>query len=390
MRLNQAHLAYCTNVHRGETWAETFNSLQTYTLAIRQMVSPKKYFGIGLRLGNRASLELSDPEVMLEFRRWLDKNGCYVFTINGFPYGSFHGTQVKDKVYTPDWTSPERLFYTNRLFDILSQLLPGGMEGSVSTLPGSFKGFHPGPDSLKAMRSNIWRCVEHIAHVSNQSGRLLHLGVEPEPLCLLESSAETLHFFERMRGEHPNDARLDDHLGVNYDTCHFAVEFEEPQDALATFVNNDIKISKIHLSSALKVRPTAEAREELAKYSNDVYLHQVVVREVNGQRSIYNDLSEALASEAYEEGAELPEWRIHFHVPLHADAAPPFENTNDHLLGTLDVLAEYPSICSHLEMETYTWEVLPPELKSLDVVDQIAQEYEWTLTELAKRGLASR
>jgi hypothetical protein len=114
------------------------------------------------------------------------------------------------------------------------------------------------------------------------------------------------------------------------------------------------------------------------------------VREANGERSIYNDLTDALASEVYEDGRELPEWRIHFHVPLHAPAAAPFENTNDHLLGTLDVLAEYPTICHHLEMETYTWEVLPPELKEQNVVDQIAQEYEWTLTELAKRGLASR
>jgi hypothetical protein len=193
-----------------------------------------------------------------------------------------------------------------------------------------------------------------------------------------------------MRGEHPNDPRLADHLGVTYDTCHFAVEFEEPADALAALVNHDIKISKIHLSSALKLQPTPEARERLQEFSDDVYLHQVVVREANGERSIYNDLPEALSSEVYEDGRELPEWRVHFHVPLHAPAAEPFENTNDHLLGALDVLAEYPSICNHLEMETYTWEVLPPELKSQEVVDQIAQEYEWTLTELAKRGLASR
>jgi len=390
MRLNQSHLTYCTNVHRGETWAETFHSLQTHTLAIRRLVCPNKHYGIGLRLGNRAALELNDHDTMREFRRWLDKNSCYVFTINGFAYGPFHGTRVKEDVYLPDWSSPERLFYTNYLFDLLSQLVPDGMEGSVSTLPGTFKGFHPTPEALKAMRSNIWKCVEHIAHVSQQCGRTLHLGVEPEPLCQLESSAETLHFFDRMRGEHPNDPRLEEHLGVNYDTCHFAVEFEEPGDALAALVNHDIKISKIHLSSALKVRPTAEAREELKKFTDDVYLHQVVVREVNGERSIYNDLPDALASEVYEEGCELPEWRIHFHVPLHAPAAAPFENTNDHLLGALDVLAEYPTICHHLEMETYTWEVLPPELKEQNVVDQIAQEYEWTLTELAKRGLASR
>ena len=225
--------------------------------------------------------------------------------------------------------------------------------------------------------------------MSGQSGRALHLGLEPEPLCLLETTAETLQFFERLRAEHPHDARLNEHLGVNYDTCHFAVEFEEPRAALAALANQEIKISKIHLSSALKVRPTAAAREALRKFSDDVYLHQVVGRERDGQRTIYRDLPEALATKAREGGEDWPEWRIHFHVPLHAKAAEPFENTNDHLRGTLDVLAEHPDWCGHLEMETYTWEVLPPELKAGDVVEQIAQEYRWTLAELAKRGLAS-
>ena len=145
MRLNQSHLAYCTNVHRGETWAETFNSLQTHTLAVRRLVCPNKHYGIGLRLGNRAALELSDPDTLREFRRWLDKNSCYIFTINGFAYGPFHGTRVKEDVYLPDWSSPERLYYTNYLFDLLSQLVPDGVEGSVSTCPVPSRVFIPRP-----------------------------------------------------------------------------------------------------------------------------------------------------------------------------------------------------------------------------------------------------
>ena len=159
MRLKHAHLAYCTNVHRGESWAETFYSLQTHTLAVRRLVCPTQPYGIGLRLSQRAAQELGDPTTIREFQRWLDQNDCYVFTINGFPYGSFHGTRVKEQVYSPDWASPDRLAYTNRLFDILAQLVPPGLEGSVSTLPGSFKGFHPGPEAVQAMRTNIWRCV---------------------------------------------------------------------------------------------------------------------------------------------------------------------------------------------------------------------------------------
>jgi hypothetical protein len=383
------HLAYCTNIHRGESWAETLRALETYALAVHEKACPQKPFAIGLRLSQRAAVELSEPKKLLEFQRWLEKNSCYVFTMNGFPYGNFHGARVKEKVYQPDWTSPERLAYTNLLFDLLARLVPAGVAGSVSTLPGSFKEFISTREQEREIRKNIFRCVEHIARVSEKSKRQLHLGLEPEPLGLFENSAETILFFEQLRAEHKNDPRLAEFLGVNYDTCHFAVEFEEPQNALNSLIESGIKISKLHLSSALKVAPTPEAREELKKFADDVYLHQVVERDATGARKIYRDLPDALAAAA---NSQLPapdtEWRIHFHVPLHAPAAPPFENTNDHLLGILDLLQANPQLCSHLEMETYTWEVLPPELKSQNVVDQLAAEYAWTLAQLKARGLA--
>jgi len=154
------------------------------------------------------------------FRRWLDRENCYVFTINGFPYGKFHGTRVKEHVYTPDWTTTERVAYTNLLFNLLAEIVPFGIEGSVSTVPGSFKEFITSGEQVQAMRDNVWRCVEHIARVSERCGKKLHLGLEPEPLCFLETSAETATFFEELRDEHPGDSRLREHLGVNYDTCH--------------------------------------------------------------------------------------------------------------------------------------------------------------------------
>jgi len=393
MRLNCGlHLAYCTNVHRGETWRETFDSLKTHTLAVRERVCPKKPFAIGLRLGNRAAHELNEPGALLEFQRWLAQKDCYVFTINGFPFGQFHGAWVKEQVYTPDWTSPERLAYTNLLFDLLAELLPAGVEGSVSTLPGSFKGFHLHADALKIARHNLWQCIEHTAHLTEQTGRKLHLGLEPEPLCLLESSGETIQLFDRLRAEHPHDPRLAEHLGVNYDTCHFAVNFEEPWNAIPCLQQHGIKICKLHVSSALKVRPTAEVRRALATLAGDIYFHQVVIRYPDGQRFIYADLNEPLMCEpcAPENVAaeNLPEWRIHFHVPLHTPAGLPFETTSDHLLAVLDLLAENPAFCSHLEMKTYAWEVLPPELKSRSVVEQLTAEYEWLLPQLAKRRLA--
>ena len=393
MKLNHGlHLAYCTNIHRGESWAETLAALQTHTLAVRDRVCPNKPFAIGLRLSQRAAMELSDRTAFLEFQRWLEKNSSYVFTINGFPYGQFHGGRVKEQVYVPDWTSPERLAYTNLLFDLLAQLVPAGIAGSVSTVPGSFKEFITSREQEAGMRQNIFRCVEHIARVAEKSGRNLHLGLEPEPLGWLENSAETISFFDQLRSEHKNDPRLEAHLGVNYDTCHFAVEFEEAQRALPDLVRHGIKISKLHLSSALKVRPTTDALAGLKKFSDDVYLHQVIARGETGGLKFFRDLPDALHATGDSSFAlptsPLPEWRIHFHVPLHAPAAPPFANTNDHLLGALDWLAANPHLCAHLEMETYTWEVLPPEIKSRSVVEQLVAEYDWTLAALAQRGLA--
>jgi hypothetical protein len=384
------HFAYCTNIHRGETWRETFGALKTHTLAVRERVCPREPFAIGLRLSNQAAVELSERKILLEFQKWLGKNSCYVFTINGFPYGQFHGTRVKEQVYAPDWTSPKRLAYTNLLFDLLAQLLPAGVEGSVSTVPGSFKEFIKNNAQKKLIRKNLFRCAEHISRVGEKSKRKLHLGLEPEPLGLIENSAETISFFEELRTEYKNDPRLGKFLGVNYDCCHFAIEFEESHEAIVALQKAGIKISKIHLSSALKTKPTDGARAALKHFADDVYLHQVIARGENGKLKFFRDLPDALAtpnSKSKTQNPKLSEWRIHFHVPLHAPAVPPFENTNDHLLGVLDLLAENPKLCSHLEMETYTWEVLPPELKSRSVVEQLVAEYDWTLARLGERGL---
>jgi len=344
------HLAYCTNVHRGETWAETFDSLKRNTLKVRDRVCPKEPYAIGLRLSNQAAVELRDRAVLLEFQRWLAENRCYVFTINGFPYGQFHGARIKEQVYSPDWTTPERLTYTNLLVDLLAQLLPAGVEGSVSTLPCGFKLLVTTAEEWKIIRDNLWHCVEHTARVSTQSGRKLHVGLEPEPMCLLETSGEVIHLFDRLRAEHPKDPRLGQYLGVNYDTCHFAVEFEEPQNAMAALEKHGIKLSKIHLSSALKLRPSLAAREALAAFDEGIYLHQVVVRRPDGQRTIYLDLDDALAcepkmSEAPGEPSDSTEWRVHFHVPLHSPPTPLFGNTSDHILGVLDLLQTKPSLC---------------------------------------------
>jgi hypothetical protein len=262
------------------------------------------------------------------------------------------------------------------------------MEGSVSTVPCSYKEFITTEDQVRAMRRNLWQCVEHIAKLSDQTGKQLHLGLEPEPLCYLETSTETVEFFEQMRAERPNDPRLTEHLGVNYDTCHLAVEFEEPNAVIQRFQQHAIRISKIHLSSALKVQPTPEANAALKAFADDIYFHQVVERSPDGAIARYKDLDVALARHSSLVPGPSTEWRIHFHIPLHSPKTALFDNTSDHIRGLMDILKSDPKLCTHLEMETYTWEVMPPEMKNRDVVDQLVSEYDWCLRELAQRGLA--
>jgi hypothetical protein len=295
---------------------------------------------------------------------------------------------VKEHVYSPDWTTVERVEYTNLLFNLLAEIVPSGIEGSVSTVPCSFKEFITSNEQVQAMRANVWRCVEHIARLSERTGRTLHLGLEPEPLCHLETSAETAMFFDQLRDEHPGDSRLREHLGVNYDTCHLAVEFEEPADVLRRFREHDIRVSKLHFSSALKVQTTADTRRALHSFVDQVYFHQVISRGTGGTLTRYRDLDVALTSHATLDTPHSEEWRIHFHVPLHFEATPMFGTTRDHLAGVMDALAAEPTLCSHIEMETYTWEVMPPEMKNRSVVDQLVAEYDWTLRELRARKLA--
>ncbi len=368
-------LAYCTNVHRGETWPETFAALETHALRVRDAVCADAEFAIGLRLSARAARELADPAALDAFRRWLEARRCFVFTINGFPYGAFHGQRVKEQVYRPDWSAEERLDYTVLLYRLLDALAPAGVEVSVSTLPGSFKEFVQSAEHARAIRTNLWRCVDAMDALAARTGRAMHLGLEPEPLGLIENTAETIAFFEAMRAERPGDERLGKYLGVNYDTCHFAVEYEPARASIEALASAGIRISKVHLSSALRLRPDAAALERLRAFDDAIYLHQVIVRD--GGLTRHRDLGDALAAQPG--GGE---WRVHFHVPLHWPGDELLGNTTDHLVEAVAALREHPERCGHFEIETYTWEVLPAALRSAEVSGQIAREYAWALPRL--------
>lgn len=379
-------LAYCTNVHRGEGWAETFAGLRDHALRVRDRVSPGKTYVLGLRLGDLAAKELAVPATLAAFRHWLDRENCVVAGINGFPFGPFHGQAVKDNVFAPDWCEVPRLDYTNRLFDLLAAFGPPDGVGTVSTLPGSFKGFGRNPDELKVMRRNLLACAEHLARLRDRTGQHLRLALEPEPLGHVENTPESLRLFEQLRAEEPAKGLVDDFLGITYDTCHFALQYEEAHEAIARLNAGGAPVLKFHLSSALKLKPTEISLARLAQMHEPTYLHQTMGRAKDGSIVRFKDIPLAMA--AINQLRTLEELRVHFHVPVNADQlSDELSTTNDHLIAALDVIAKNPGACRELEIETYTWEVLPPEVRPADVADMIAEEYRWTLAELAQRGV---
>ena len=395
------HLTYCSNVHPGETWMETFTNLELYVPALKQALGAEEPFGIGLRLSDRASRELLDAEHLRRFETWLETNGLYVFTMNGFPYGGFHRTVVKDEVYRPDWTQRERVEYTLRLAQILSHLLPTGVPGGISTSPVSYKRWlapEAHADVFAAAARNFAEVAADLALLYRTSGRFIHIDIEPEPDCLLENTLETAAFFEQWLlpegGAHlseklgipATDAHtiLLDHIQVCYDACHFAVEFEDPAYALAQLTGMGIRIGKLQISSAVKVampegiEAQQPARQALEALAESTYLHQVVIRGSDGRLIRYPDLPAALETPA----DDAAEWRIHFHVPVFVDQFGPLSSTRSELEDCLRLVRSQ-HITSHLEIETYTWEVLPEELK-LRLSTSILREYEWTLSALGE------
>jgi hypothetical protein len=402
MDIKGFHLSYCSNIHPGESWDATFQNLKIYIPEVRQRLKAEGPFGIGLRLSNEASLVLEKPDRLKEFQVWLRKVNAYVFTLNGFPYGDFHRQIVKEKVHFPDWTTPERKNYTIRSFQILSQLLPPGMDGGISTSPISYRHWFSTDqelaDGMDKATFHLLEVVEELAKIHKKTGKLLHLDIEPEPDGILENSNEMIWLFtdwllpkgkpwlsQRWNvSEEEAEGLIKCHIQVCYDVCHFAIVYEEPADTFAKFEAAGIRIGKIQLSAALKVLipDTANGKFSLGKklqaFAESTYLHQVVARLSDGKLKSYADLPQAL--ETLPKTREL-EWRIHFHVPIFLENYGSFSSTQETISVVLKEILSNPDITQHLEVETYTWEVLPEDTRQ-SLGESIARELAWVIGEM--------
>lgn len=355
-------ITYCTNIHPGESWDETFSNLLRHLPAVKAAVSPGAPFPVGLRLSARAAQEC-DARAASEFARWLEQNGLFVPTINAFPFGSFHAAQVKERVYLPDWRDAGRADYTLRLAALLDGWLPQGCLGSLSTVPVAFRNGFSG-EEFPAVRGNLLRVLEGLDRLHQKSGKSILLALEPEPGCLLETVADVVQFFQRM--DFPEGLRR--RLGVCLDCCHHAVEFEEPAQALAALAQAGIPIAKVQVSSAPRLE--APGPELLALFDEPCYLHQVVIRGPAGDLSRYPDLPEALQAHPAQPGEE---WRVHFHIPVFIGQTERFGTTRGFIEEILPLL----DAGTLLEVETYSFDVLPKELRKESVDASIIREIQW-------------
>ena len=377
---NSHHLTYCANIHPAESWEEALLQLKNHIPKIKQVVSPESKFGVGLYLSDKASREILVGSHLNKFKSWLNKEGLYVFTMNGFPYGGFHGNVVKDNVYKPDWTTRERMEYTKRLFNILASLVPDGIDGGVSTLPISYKYWFDSKSKAEKARDDSCKHFVEIAlflkEIESRTGKHLHLDIEPEPDCFIENSDEVIEFFMRL-SKAGNETVLKRHIAVCYDICHFSVKYEEPESVFQKLISNGIRIGKIQISAALKATFSSENSDkqqivnQFKQFNEARYLHQTGVRSDSNEYTSFRDLSFAI--EFFNQNVR--EWRTHFHVPLFIEKYGSLLSTQDDVLKVLHFLRKN-HITNHLEVETYSWDVLPANFKA-DMTNSIIRELEW-------------
>ncbi|MFJ6071746.1 metabolite traffic protein EboE [Streptomyces sp. NPDC093065] len=363
------HLAYCTNVHPAETLDGVLAQLRDHCEPVRKRLGRDR-LGIGLWLARDAAHALvTDPAALRGLRTELDRRGLEVVTLNGFPYEGFGAEEVKYRVYKPDWADPERLDHTTSLARLLAGLLPDDVtDGSISTLPLAWRTAYDETRADKA-RTALVTLAERLDALHELTGRSIRIGLEPEPGCVVETTHDALA---------PLTAIGHERIGICVDTCHLATSFEDPDTALDALTAAGVRVVKSQLSAALHAEHPADpaVREALAAFAEPRFLHQTRTTTPSGGRQGTDDLDEALA-----DGGPLPAtapWRAHFHVPLHAAPAAPLTSTLPVLKAALTRLVGGPHpLTRHLEVETYTWQALPPELRPrgrAQLTDGIAAE----------------
>jgi len=394
---------YCCNVHGGTTLEEVKLNLDRYACAVKQKVSPGNTMPIGLWLSQSAIAGLgvesqATKDATFEFGDWLAERGLDPFTFNGFPLGDFHQEVVKHDVYLPTWAEKSRLEYTQKLAVVQSMLLARSGESSelqtISTLPLGWPPvakevlFDEGREFLTECAVNLHSLARFLSKLKKDSGQNVMVCIEPEPGCSFDNCHEIVRFFNEylLNCESKLADEILEHIGICHDVCHSAVMFEDQATAVKAYKEGGIQIGKVQVSSAIKVEfrqddPQRETKlEQLAKFSEPRYLHQTSVRGLEPEARFYEDLSMAIENEPDPVG----EWRVHFHVPIFAKRLGEIETTQSEIDAFLAAIRDHQMTVEHFEVETYAWNVLPEEHKSIsgDLASGIAEEMKWFKNQL--------
>ena len=369
-------LSYCTNVHPCRSREDLEKIISQEARSVQEQCGFD--IGIGLWLPEVVMSEVAQDEtVTRSITRLLADRGLQCYSLNAFPFGDFHSERVKEKVYLPDWSDTRRLEYTRMCSDFLAGILTGEDEGSISTLPLAYKQAVQTTEFYKRAIDQLMQLARDLDRLRHKTGKTIRLAIEPEPYCLLETTAETIQFFERLwdvADKAGIGGLVRQHIGVCYDVCHQAVEFENASVAIRELAAADIRINKVQISCAIELnKPSDEkAREALATFAEQRYLHQTFARHSDGRVISRTDLSQELALDPPSDWQQAEKWRVHFHVPVDADHLGPLGTTRPELIRALHAFGQLPYE-PHLEVETYTWPVLPG-VASRDVTRGMARE----------------
>jgi sugar phosphate isomerase/epimerase len=390
------HLTYSTLVHPGDTWEEMWTSLVTYVPKVKARVAPRVPFGVSLRLSARSAETLANSRAERDMlKKFLADNDMYLYTVNAFPYGPFKNQIVKEQVYEPDWRSEERTRYTINVADVLADVVPEGISPSIQSAPLGFKPRVTGADVVASYTEHVLRVAAHLVALASRTGRTVTLALEPEPYCFLETTDETVAYFTnhlysgaaatrlaKLAGIPISEAHiaLRRHVGVVFDICHQAVVYENIAESLQKLVDAGIPIFKLQEAAAMRVpEVTQKIVDTLARYAKTIYLTQTVEKK-DGKLTRFLNLEDAF--KAWHANPGPREWRTHFHVPVFLDSLGELGTTRFAIEDALRFHKANP-LSRQLEIETYTWDVLPEHLKTGDIVDYVTREIEWVRGQLA-------
>jgi hypothetical protein len=390
------HLTYSTLVHQTDNWEQLWKSVNTYLPAVKARVAPNQKFGVCLRTSAPSAEMLStDPSKVADLKKFFADNDLYLYTANAFVYGVFKKQVIKEDVYEPDWATAERREYTKKVANLLAELAPEGVNPSIQSAPLGFKPKVTGDDVVESYTANVIDVVAHLVELKKKTGKTVTLGLEPEPRCYLETTDETITYFRnhlfsgatagrlaKKTGLNEADAAraMRDYTGVVFDIGHQSVGYEDIPASLHKLVDSGVQIVKLQEAASMYIPDVQQKTvDALQTFAKTIYLSQTCQKK-DGKMTWFLNLEDAF--EDWYKNPGPREWRTHFHVPVFLnDLGGAFGTTRFALEQALAVHKKTP-LSAHLEIETYTWDVLPEHLKTGDIVEYVTRELDWVKGQL--------